>query len=1037
MPSNLPVVMYRKDRFMARLETDFTPLESSSSPLSQDLPSLTTDDCSPIFARIARYFHDCFAADARGGVLKDIFEQTDYRVFASNNETLLTGTETRMAIPVKTGIEAQNAAEMNRRERFLIYGALFLVGKGQARGRNSGERFCAPLLYYPARVDLEGGHAYVSVALDEQHVNFPLLSTFIDAESDEQAQAYAEAILAQVPSAPLEEQALRELASLVGELLPELDTTALNDFPALLTEEDVRGAMGGPLRLVCASAMMLATRPNEAKGVLTELQLLGQQGAISTPLRAIFDSETLQPPADISNNQPIYAAIEVSQAQQAIIRQAHMRPLTLVIGPPGTGKSFTTAQLVLDTVARGKTVLITSKMNKAVDVVIEKLQPHLGSQTFVLRGGDRSHREEMRAWLNGLLTNTGPQGAPQAARPGEISMLEDRLRDADAELERLSREIQAVLGLEQDWTSANAQLAQHAAPVHAELLAEEIGPDELLRRYEEARRLESSTTPLVAWANQRRGKQQLAALCDQLDLPLEQNESIPAIAQHARTRITMQATARALEGHGDLNALFTAYARLKDDRGKFVAELLAVRRRDALAQALRTDRRALTAFNTALNAKTDAAQDAIFREMNFRSLLRTFPIWAVTNQHVAEFLPLLPELFDVVIIDEASQCDIASALPLLYRGHHAVVCGDPKQLRHLSFLREDRQRGIATQHGLSAIEREQWNYRTQSLLDAVNQALPSQDDVVLLDEHYRSLPQIIEFSNRQFYGSSLRVMSRRPGTIGLRSLELKKVNGKRTKEGYNVEEVDAIIKEIEKIAKAESKRDPRSKSSIGILSPYRDQVNYLNKTLAAKLKPRVSQDHQIAVGTAHTFQGDERDIMLLSFAVDPTSHRATLTFLNQENLFNVSVTRARTRQVIFTSLELRGLPPDHLVTHYLQYAADCLDDDFRPSLEDPTGFVGELGASLREQGYTIWHNYPVAGFNIPLVVSYQGATLALECDGIPSDTPWPDDIDPVTRQTILERAGWSVYRLPYRHWVEDRAGCLAEVIGMLGGESDE
>ncbi len=1016
---------------MARLDTQPDLLATPAQPAP------ATAARSATFARIARYFHDCFAADARGGVLKDIFEQTDYRVFATGSEQLVTGADSRMPVPVKMGIEAQNAAEINRRERFLIYGTVFLVGRGQARGNNAGERFCAPLLYFPARIDVEGGKAFASVTLDEQHVNFPLLSTFIDAESDEQAQAYAEAILAQVPTAPLADDALGELAGLVGELLPDLDTSALAHFPALLDEEQVRAAASGPLRLVCASAVMLAARPTEAKGVLTELQALGQNGDSSTPLNAIFDERLLPPPQAASEDEPIFAAAELSLAQQTVVRHARARPLTLVIGPPGTGKSFTTAQLVLDAVARGETVLITSKMNKAVDVVIEKLQPHLGSQTFILRGGDRSHREEMRSWLSGLLTNTGPQGMPQAARPGEIAMLEDRLRSLDTELERLSREITAVLVLERDWTASRAGRDAIDAPPHATATAAELGPDEILRRYDEARKLEGNSAPLVGWAVQRRGQSQMSALCDTLDLPAESREQIPAIAERARTSIRMDASARAIEGHGDLNALFTAYARVRDDRGKLVAELLAVRRRDALASALRTDRRALTAFLTALNAKTDAAQDAIFREMDFHALLRTFPIWAVTNQHVAEFLPLARELFDLVVIDEASQCDISSALPLLFRGRHAVVCGDPKQLRHLSFLREDRQRGIATQHGLTAIEREQWNYRTHSLLDAVNQALPTQDDVILLDEHYRSLPQIIEFSNRRFYGGSLRVMSRRPDTIGLRSVELKRVNGKRRKEGYNTEEADAIIKEIEKIAKAEAKRDVRAKSSIGVLSPYRDQVNYLNKTLAARLKPRALQDHQVAVGTAHTFQGDERDIMLISFAVDPTSHRATLTFLNQENLFNVSVTRARQRQVIYTSLDLKGLPREHLVTAYLQYATDCLDDESPTASAASGGFAGELAEALQAHGYTVWFNYPVAGFEIPLVAARQGATIAVECDGMAPANDLPDGIDPVARQAILERAGWRVHRLPYRRWVEDRAGCLAEIADLLGTGDDE
>ncbi|MGH2516310.1 MAG: AAA domain-containing protein, partial [Ktedonobacterales bacterium] len=404
----------------------------------------------------------------------------------------------------------------------------------------------------------------------------------------------------------------------------------------------------------------------------------------------------------------------------------------------------------------------------------------------------------------------------------------------------------------------------------------------------------------------------------------------------------------------------------------------------------------------------------------------------------AELLPLEREMFDLVIIDEASQCDVASALPLLYRAKRAIVCGDPKQLRHLSFLREDRQAALASQHGLSASQRSQWNYRTHSLLDVVNGALPSQDDVVLLDEHYRSLPQIIEFSNGRFYGQALRVMTRRPDTIGARSVELRKVNGKRQKAGYNTEEAEAIITEINKIARAEAKKAPNEKSSIGVLSPYRDQVNYLTRTLASKLKSRVLQDHEITVGTAHTFQGDERDVMLLSFCADPTSHRSTVTFLNNENLFNVAITRARRRQVIFTALDPRNLPPEHLLGEYLTYAQDCLETE-KP--EDIGGrgsrFEDAVAQALRERGeYTVYLGYPVAGFAVDVVAQRGAQALALACDGDPERPSASSDavsLDSTGGQAILERAGWRVHRVSFRRWQTERDACIAEIDALLGG----
>jgi hypothetical protein len=337
----------------------------------------------------------------------------------------------------------------------------------------------------------------------------------------------------------------------------------------------------------------------------------------------------------------------------------------------------------------------------------------------------------------------------------------------------------------------------------------------------------------------------------------------------------------------------------------------------------------------------------------------------------------------------------------------------------------------------------------------VNGALPSQDDVVLLDEHYRSLPQIIEFSNRSFYGGALRIMTRRPDTIGLRSVELRKVNGTRTKQGYNVEETEAILAEINRIAKAEAKKPPNERSSIGVLSPYRDQVNHLNRALASKLKSKIVQDHDIICGTAHTFQGDERDVMLLSFCADPSSHRSTLTFLNQENLFNVAVTRARRRQVIYTALAPQSLPQEHLLRDYLAYAADCLEQD-QPGGEPDAGTSFERAVAQELQaraGYIVYLEYSVAGFAVDVVAQRGNQALAIACDGDPeaSSTQAADEgraaheagalldatLDTVAGQAILERAGWRVYRLPFRRWQREREACLAEIDALLGAGGEE
>ncbi len=857
--------------------------------------------------------------------------------------------------------------------------------------------------------------------------------------------------MSQAPEAPFDHAAIREFADVVGQLIPNLRTEDLTAFPELQNEDAIRYLVehDSPVQLLCASAIALARRPSEARGVLTELLMMGTRGEMSVPLDAIFGDAGLPtragkggalgavrpaPPAA----RPILSGAELSRAQTTVLRHAETRPLTLVIGPPGTGKSFTIAQLILDAVARGQTVLLSSKMNKAVDVVVEKLKPHLGALTVILRGGDKRYREELKQFLDNLFDGTG---APPKSRPGEIDMLEERLRATDGELAALDAEIAHILATETRWTESRRAFGAAPSPAYDEEAALTLGPDALINAQEELRRLSSGRAPLTGWLQGRKRDQRAGEIAAQLGMTDETLAHLDQVVDRERLRAALLDYADDLARREDINALLTRHARLRADRGALVGELLSARRRDALADALRLNRRTLALFKTALEARSTAEQDKIFGELDFTALLGAFPIWAVTNPHAAELLPLHREMFDIVVIDEASQCDVASALPLLYRAKRAVVCGDPKQLRHLSWLREDRQAALASQHGLSASQRSQWNYRTHSLLDVINGALPSQDDVVLLDEHYRSLPQIIEFSNRQFYGEALRVMTRRPDTLGLRSVELRKVNGTRRKEGYNVEETEAILKEINKIATAEAKKAPNERASIGVLSPYRDQVNYLNRQLATKLKGKIVQDHDIAVGTAHTFQGDERDIMLISFCADPGSHRSTLTFMNQENLFNVAVTRARRRQVIFTGLDPRNLPSEHLLREYLAYAADCLEPDKPENHQDGgTDFERALAEALQARGgYTTYIGYQVAGFAVDVVAQRGAQALAIACDGDPQRrVVHPEDamLDTVGGQAILERAGWRVHRVPYRLWDEDPEACLAAIDALLGGGGD-
>ncbi len=139
----------------------------------------------------------------------------------------------------------------------------------------------------------------------------------------------------------------------------------------------------------------------------------------------------------------------------------------------------------------------------------------------------------------------------------------------------------------------------------------------------------------------------------------------------------------------------------------------------------------------------------------FPKVVKLLPCWAVTSLSARGRLPFEPAIFDLVVIDEASQCDIASALPLLYRARRAVIIGDPLQLKHVSTVAPQQDRLLLAAHGL-AEGRAAWAYSVNSLFDLAR-SLCRVEDIVNLRDHHRSHRDIIAFPNRHFYRGRLRI----------------------------------------------------------------------------------------------------------------------------------------------------------------------------------------------------------------------------------------------------------------------------------------
>ena len=478
---------------------------------------------------------------------------------------------------------------------------------------------------------------------------------------------------------------------------------------------------------------------------------------------------------------------------------------------------------------------------------------------------------------------------------------------------------------------------------------------------------------------------------------------------------------------GNLHVLCEQIKQLKKKQKPLAINILKNRRREALKGILRDQIKCqrLKVHALSLVSTRRRQQSHIMETEDFKPILEAFPCWCVTTFAISGSLPLKPGLFDVAIIDEASQCDIASCFPILYRAKKAVIVGDDKQLPHLSFLEKAKEQSFLSQYGIPEKYQLMWRFRTNSMFDLADYYSMNS---VMLDEHFRSLPPVIEFSNREFYGGRMRVMKKDVSdepVLETVYVPDGKVDFDATR---NLPEIEALVKRLYDIIVEDERKNPDKPVSIGIISPFRAQVEQLKISVSKVLSDHMIQKHQVEIGTAHTFQGDERDIILMSWAFANNSFPQSLTFLQKPNLFNVAITRARYKVINFVSRDPKTLQ-EGLFRDYMSYIEEytnkrealknCKIDEniYKNNLER------EIAEQIRTLGHTVKAGVEIAGLSADLLVDDK---LVIEVDGVEDSIK--SAVSNMKKQSIIERCGFPVRRVTYREWQYSQNACLDRLL---------
>lgn len=883
-------------------------------------------------------------------------------------------------------------ANLNPYEREVLFGFPYVIGRVQNRSVRG------PLLTLGVEIVPEGDHLVIR-AVDEV-VRFNSLP--FRAEHDTDAHnASLNRILDVTPELPISPQSLLDFVAVVTREIPELVVEGELDGSLGSAPSEPRSALA--LRIIDQAALFVAPKTNYF--LCSDLEEIAEgtdaAGGAFVPLIAGPGED---PVVEFSDEDVDAARIVYpfpanrAQRRVALVVADESTHVVRVEGPPGTGKSLTIANLAAHLAASGKSVLITSQKDKALEVVDDALRTlNLAELPMTLLRRDRESKREL------------------------LGRLEQIKKD------RLSEDVNA------DYAARSETL-------------ENISADQVkdAQRYANAIFAESAIETADRAAALSKGLRRIGA------------------RHHVRT--VVRGAKRNAPESPDVVAQRAAARR--DELMRHALGVLQVGLERNVASANRAQRQVVKNLQATLRRnQTSHKNFSLFDQMkkdleHARKLLSILPVWILSPDDVARLFPCAPGLFDVVIVDEASQVDLPSLVPMAYRGEKLVVFGDTKQMQsqRFAFLAGNIALQAWQQFGMASFNPSQSLHPiNQSLLTLV--ATQAEEDCIL-DEHFRSLPPIIEFSNDRWYGGKLRIMTdvhhKRFGSPDQPVIELHHVEEGRISVGKQENEIEAKVL-VEHLAAMVEDPDYDG-ASIGVLCLFEEQVALVKEMVAAAIDPLEWEEHDIVVVNPDGFQGDERDVILYSLSWDnDVMPRGALSARQMDTphiqgMLNVAFTRARDEIHVFhsgpvDSFTMAGDRPGAIgawLEHCARVQAEGGERVSARAGQVDSQFEAEVAEALRARGVDVRHQYPACGFSIDLVCELDGVRLAVECDGelYHLDEHGQLRIEDIERQAILERAGWRVLRIPYRSWRLGPTDEIDRVIAALGSlaasaETDE
>ncbi|MBS9783412.1 MAG: AAA family ATPase [Pasteurella sp.] len=452
---------------------------------------------------------------------------------------------------------------------------------------------------------------------------------------------------------------------------------------------------------------------------------------------------------------------------------------------------------------------------------------------------------------------------------------------------------------------------------------------------------------------------------------------------------------------------------------------------------------------TQANRKTKkATQFQRLVRKNSQEISGKLSCWVMKFNDVLDSVDKKPNVFDCIIVDEASQLDFTSLI-LGYYSHNIIVVGDDKQTApgHLTGADGDSFDGIVNKY-LDYMGDEKLHIRSDISLFELSDMVAGGANVSL-KEHFRCVPEIIEFSKHHFYNDQLRPLKQLNGNRLQPKLAIY-VEGAYREKKIVTKEIEAIKQQLDILFNDEQ----YDKKSIGVVSLGTSEHTKNLKEIISEFDKETIEKHKLIIEDATKFQGDERDVMFISLGValeyenlqnnKNAKPSAIITDRAEKRKINVALSRAKEQMILFHSVQYDDLQKNDFRNEIIKffYEEYCEIEDLiikkdniqrnRHNVLEPfdSWFEIDVANDLIQAGFPkIQPQYKVkedetfynpregkevyVNFKLDLVVHHNGKRVAIECDGDPFHSLPEDVAYDIERQEFLERVGWKVYRILY------------------------